>query len=43
VNQDPYGAGWIVVVKPSRLDDELNDLLSHADYAKFIEELVKKK
>lgn len=43
VNQDPYGAGWIVVVKPSRLDDELKDLLSHADYAKFIEELVKKK
>jgi glycine cleavage system H protein len=43
VNEDPYGAGWIVVVKSSRLDDELKDLLNHADYAKFIGELVKKK
>ena len=43
VNEDPYGSGWIVVVKPSRLNDELKNLLSHEDYAKFIEELIKKK
>jgi glycine cleavage system H protein len=43
VNEDPYEAGWIVVVKPSRLDDELKNLLSPADYAKFIGELVKKR
>jgi len=43
VNQDPYGAGWIVVVKPSRLNDELNILLTHNDYVKFLEELVKKR
>ncbi|HMK83800.1 MAG TPA: glycine cleavage system protein GcvH [Candidatus Bathyarchaeia archaeon] len=43
VNEDPYGSGWIVVVKSSRLNDELKNLLSHEDYAKFIEELIKKK
>ena len=43
VNQDPYGAGWIVVVKPSHLNDELKVLLSASDYAKFLEELIKKK
>ena len=43
VNQDPYGAGWIVVVKPSHLDDELKVCLGASDYAKFLEELIKKK
>jgi glycine cleavage system H protein len=43
VNQDPYGSGWIVVVKPSRLNDELKNLLSSTDYARLIGELVKKK
>jgi glycine cleavage system H protein len=43
VNHDPYGAGWIVVVKPSRLNDELKILLRHNDYVKFLDELVKKR
>jgi glycine cleavage system H protein len=43
VNQDPYGAGWIVVVKPSRLKDDLKSLLSPEAYAKFLEEVTKKK
>ena len=42
VNQDPYGAGWIAVVKPSRLNDELRVLLSHNEYAEFLNQLVKK-
>lgn len=42
VNQDPYGAGWIAVVKPSRLNDELKLLLSHNEYAEFLDQLVKK-
>ena len=42
VNQDPYGAGWVVVVKPSRLSDELKALLSHDGYMKFLDQLVKK-
>ena len=43
VNQDPYGAGWIVVVKPSRLEEDTKTLLSAESYAEFLKELTKKK
>jgi len=43
VNQEPYGAGWLVLVKPSRLQDDLKILLSAQDYAKFVEEVAEKK
>jgi glycine cleavage system H protein len=43
VNQEPYGAGWIVVVKPSRLQDDLKMLLDAKAYASFIQEVTKKK
>ncbi|MDP3267681.1 MAG: glycine cleavage system protein GcvH [Legionella sp.] len=33
VNSDPYAAGWLVKLKPSRLD-ELNDLLNAEQYQK---------
>lgn len=42
VNQDPYGAGWIVVVKPSRLQEDLKALLNSEGYAKFLLEVIKK-
>jgi glycine cleavage system H protein len=43
VNQQPYGTGWIVLVKPSHLQDELKALLSAQSYAEFLLEIVKKK
>jgi len=43
VNQEPYGGGWIVVVKPSHLQDDLRTLLNPQAYAKLVEELTKKK
>lgn len=43
VNQDPYGAGWIVVVKPSHLQDDLKGLLDAQRYVKLLEEVTKKK
>ena len=43
VNQDPYGAGWIVLVKPSRLDEDMKTLLSAEGYASYLKELTKKK
>jgi len=43
VNQDPYGAGWIVTIKPSRLDDDLKLLLNAETYANYLKELTKKK
>jgi glycine cleavage system H protein len=43
VNKEPYGAGWVVIVKPSRLQDELKALLNPASYMSFVEEVTKKK
>jgi glycine cleavage system H protein len=43
VNQDPYGAGWIVTIKPSRLDDDMKLLLNAEGYASYLKELTKKK
>ena len=43
VNQDPYGAGWIVIVKPSRLEEDIAPLLTAKSYADYLKELTKKK
>jgi len=43
VNQEPYGAGWIVVVKPSRLEVDTKALLTAESYASYLKELTKKK
>lgn len=43
VNQEPYAGGWIVVVKPSRLQDDLKTLMPPEAYAIFLEEITKKK
>jgi len=43
VNQDPYGAGWIAIVKPSRLEEDRKTLLDANAYAKFLMEVTKKK
>jgi glycine cleavage system H protein len=37
VNQDPYGRGWMIVIKPSQTA-ERNELLSAADYEKLLAE-----
>jgi len=42
INQQPYGAGWILVVKPSDLQDDLKVLLTAEAYAKFLQEVTKK-
>jgi glycine cleavage system H protein len=43
VNQEPYGAGWIVIVKPSHVDDDLKTLMDAPNYVKLLEEITKKK
>ncbi len=43
INKDPYGAGWIVRIKPSNLDEELKQLANGADsLKKFIQEHIDK-
>ncbi|TMK54052.1 MAG: glycine cleavage system protein GcvH [Actinobacteria bacterium] len=36
VNQDPYGEGWMVVIKPSNIGD-VDALLSPGDYKALVE------
>jgi glycine cleavage system H protein len=43
VNKEPYGAGWVVIVKPSHLQNELKALLTPESYRNFVEEVTKKK
>ena len=31
INKDPYGAGWVMVIKPSSLEEELKTLFSGSD------------
>jgi glycine cleavage system H protein len=37
VNQDPFGEGWMIRIRPTRPDD-LKDLLNSQDYERLIEE-----
>jgi glycine cleavage system H protein len=37
INEDPYGNGWLVVLELSD-PSELNDLMSKAEYEKFLKE-----
>jgi len=37
INEDPYGEGWMIKVAASDLG-ELDDLLGHDEYEKFVEE-----
>ncbi len=41
INQDPYGKGWIVIIRPTNLDKELGKLLKAELYAEHIRELTK--
>ncbi len=31
INSDPYGRGWVAVIKPSNLEEELKDLIKGDD------------
>jgi len=42
INEDPYGKGWILEIKPKNsmvLEEELNDLLSAREYNKWVSKL----
>ena len=41
INRDPYGKGWITVIRPTNLDEELQTLLKPEFYAEHIKELTK--
>jgi len=41
INSDPYGEGWIAVIRPTRLEEELGELLKPEQYADHLKELTK--
>ena len=41
INQDPYGKGWITIIRPTSLDNELEKLLKPELYAEYIKEITK--
>ena len=43
VNQQPYGEGWLVLMKPSKLAEELSSLMSAKEYRELLERLSKEK
>ena len=43
VNQQPYGEGWLILLKPSNLKDEVGSLLSAKDYEEYLRKLSEEK
>ncbi|MDH5390064.1 MAG: glycine cleavage system protein H [Candidatus Bathyarchaeota archaeon] len=41
INREPYSRGWIAIIRPTNLDDEIEKLLKPELYAKHIKELTK--
>lgn len=43
LNTSPYDDGWIVVIKPLALDEEIKNLMKPEEYADYIRKLIKEK
>jgi len=43
VNQQPYGEGWLILMKPSKLGEELSSLMPAKEYGELLEGLSKEK
>ncbi|MBI5001433.1 MAG: glycine cleavage system protein H [Euryarchaeota archaeon] len=42
INKDPYGRGWIMIVKPSSLDEELKALIHGLDVEPWIRKEIER-
>ena len=42
INEDPYGKGWILVIKPNDLDNELGNLMHGDSLIPFIDQEIKR-
>ncbi len=36
INEDPYGQGWICVIRPSNLEEDLEELMDSKSYKEFL-------
>ena len=43
VNQQPYGEGWLILMKPLKLKDEAGSMLSAKDYEELLKTLSEQK
>ena len=43
VNQQPYGEGWLVLMRPLKAGEELSSLMSAKEYGELLERLSKEK
>ena len=43
VNESPYGDGWVAIIKPSNLDQELSALMDANKYGDFLKTIVEQK
>jgi glycine cleavage system H protein len=41
INQDPYGEGWIVLIRPDKFEEESKNLLKQKQYAEHVKKLTK--
>jgi glycine cleavage system H protein len=41
VNKDPYGEGWLVVIAPSNLDEELTRLVKGEQAVEWLKKEIK--
>jgi len=41
INEDPYGRGWLIVVSPSNLDEDLKTLMNFEESVEWHKELAK--
>ncbi len=42
INEDPYGKGWILVIEPTDLDEELGNLMQGEALIPFIDQEIKR-
>lgn len=43
VNQSPYGDGWLAIIKPSSLSQELGSLMDTKGYCDFLKTIIEQK
>jgi len=41
INEDPYGEGWVIVITPTKLNEELKELMDFDAAVKWYEGLIK--
>jgi glycine cleavage system H protein len=43
INQQPYGEGWLILMRPSKLEAEVGTLMSAKEYEEFLKGLSEEK